>query len=191
MWAGIAPTTSSSLNENSSLVPNTTITPPTAPINIAANGDGANGSAVIATNPPIAPFNICITSVLPNNNLVTTAAANTPPQAAKLVLIKIVEIATASANELNASWEPPLNPNQPNHNTNTPIVTNGIDDAANGWIAFGLPLLSNLPNLGPSIIIPASAAAPPVEWTRVDPAKSENPIVANQPPPHCHPITIG
>ena len=26
MWAGIAPTTSSSLNENSSLVPNTTIT---------------------------------------------------------------------------------------------------------------------------------------------------------------------
>ena len=57
----------------------------------------ANGSAVIATNPPIAPFNICITSVFPNNNLVTTAAANTPPQAAKLVLIKIVDIATASA----------------------------------------------------------------------------------------------
>ena len=43
---------------NNNLVPNTTIKPPTAPIKIAANGDGANGSAVIATKPPIAPFNI-------------------------------------------------------------------------------------------------------------------------------------
>ena len=48
------------------------------------------------------------------------------------MLIKIVEIATASANDPNANWDPPLNPNQPNHNTNTPIVTNGIDDAAKG-----------------------------------------------------------
>ena len=58
MWAGIAPTTSSSLKLNNNLVPNTTIKPPIAPINIAAKGDGAHGSAVTATRPPIAPFNI-------------------------------------------------------------------------------------------------------------------------------------
>ena len=98
MWAGIAPTTSSSLKLNNNLVPNTTIKPPIAPIKIAAKGVGANGSAVTATNPPIAPFNICTTSVLPYIYLVIVAAAITPPQAARLVLIKIPDTATASSN---------------------------------------------------------------------------------------------
>ena len=80
------------------LVPNTTINPPTATMKIAAKGDGANGSAVTATRPPIAPFNIRITSVLPNINLVIIAAAITPPQAARLVLINILDTATASSN---------------------------------------------------------------------------------------------
>ena len=74
---------------------------------------------------------------------------------------------------------------------NTPIVTNGIEDAAKGFKGAGEPDLVNLPNLGPIIIAPAKAAAPPVECTRVDPAKSEKPNSANQPQPHCQPITIG
>ena len=37
-WAGIAPTTSSSLKLNNNLVPNTTINPPTAPVKIAGFG---------------------------------------------------------------------------------------------------------------------------------------------------------
>ena len=63
-------------------------------------------------------------------------AAITPPQAARFVLINIDEIATASSKVPNANCEPPLNPNQPNHRINTPIVTNGIEDAAKGTKAF-------------------------------------------------------
>ena len=71
------------------------------------------------------------------------------------------------------------------------IVTNGIDEAAKGFNALASPFESNLPYRAPSNIIPANAAAPPVECTKVDPAKSEKPNSANQPPPHCQPITIG
>ena len=70
-------------------------------------------------------------------------------------------------------------------------MINGIDEAANGFIGAGAPDLVNLPNLGPNNNAPAKAAAPPVECTNVEPAKSENPAAANQPPPHCQPITIG
>ena len=96
-WAGIAPTTSSIFNENKILVPITTTIPPNAPIKIAVCGEGINGSAVIATNPPIHPFNICITSVFPNPNLVTIAAAITPPAPAKNVFKNIVDTAIASS----------------------------------------------------------------------------------------------
>ena len=54
---------------------------------IAANGLGVNGSAVIPTKPAIAPFNIITTSVFPPISLEITAAAITPPPAAKLVLM--------------------------------------------------------------------------------------------------------
>ena len=46
---------------------------------------------------------------------------------------------------------------------NTPTVTNGIDDAANGFKGAGDPDFVNLPYLGPKTIAPANAAAPPVE----------------------------
>ena len=67
----------------------------------------------------------------------------------------------------------------------------GIDDAAKGLSAAASHFLVNRPSLGPKIIAPASAAAPPVECTNVEPAKSEKPAAANQPPPHCQPIAIG
>ena len=70
-------------------------------------------------------------------------------------------------------------------------MTNGIDEAAKGFNGAGSPFFLNLPILGPKRIAPANAAAPPVECTRVYPAKSEKPLAANQPPPHCHPMTIG
>ena len=91
------------------------------------------------------------------------AATITPPQAARFVLIKIVEIATASSNVPNANCEPPLNPNQPSHNTKTPSVTKGIEDAAKGCYALGTPFESNLPVLEPNNSAPANAADPPVE----------------------------
>ena len=153
--------------------------PPTAPINIAANGDGIKGSAVIATKPPMHPFNICITSVLPKCNLVIVAAAITPPAPAKNVFMKIVDTAIASSAVPIANCDPPLNPNQPSHNIKTPTVIKGIEEAANGFIGAGSPFFVNLPSLGPSNNAPANAAAPPVECTKVEPAKSEKPAEAN------------
>ena len=76
---------------------------PIPPIQIAAIGDGANGSAVIATKPPNAPLSIMTTSVFPPTNLVINAFTITPAAAAKFVLIKIVEIAEASANVPSAN----------------------------------------------------------------------------------------
>jgi hypothetical protein len=54
---------------------------------IAIKGVGINGSAVIATKPPSAPFNIITTSVLPLTNLVIAAHTSTPAQAARFVLM--------------------------------------------------------------------------------------------------------
>ena len=60
------------------------------------------------------------TSVLPPASLDTVAAANTPPPAAKFVLIYIVATELTSSNVPAANCEPPLNPNQPNQSINTP-----------------------------------------------------------------------
>ena len=117
--------------------------------------------------------------------------ANTPPPAAKFVLIYIVATELTSSNVPAANCEPPLNPNQPNQSINTPSVANGIEEAAKGAIAFTPPPEVNLPDLAPSTIAPARAAAPPAACTHVEPAKSEKPAADNQPPPHCHPISIG
>ena len=50
--------------------------------------------------------------------------------------MKIVDTAIASTAVPIANCEPPLKPNQPNHKINTPIVTNGIDEAAKGLEAL-------------------------------------------------------
>ena len=189
--AGMAPTTSSIFNLNKSFVEKYINTPAIAPIKIAANGLGVNGSAVIPTNPAIAPFSIITTSVLPPINLDTVAAANTPPAAAKFVLIYIVATEDTSSIVPAANCDPPLKPNQPNQSINTPKVANGIDDAAKGAIGLASPLPENLPDLAPRTMAPAYAAAPPAACTSVEPAKSENPATDNHPPPHCQPIEIG
>ena len=70
-------------------------------------------------------------------------------------------------------------------------MVKGILEAANGTITLLDPDPVNLPLLAPNTITPAKAAAPPHACTNVDPAKSEKPALANQPPPHCQPIDIG
>ena len=132
---------------------------PTPPIKIAAKGEGIKGSAVIATNPPIHPFSICTTSVLPDN-LVTAAAAITPPAPANNVFINIFDTAIASLPVPIASCDPPLNPNHPNQSMNVPIVAKGKFYPG---IAITEPLDAYLPSLGPMIIAPVNAAQPPTE----------------------------
>ena len=53
--------------------------------------------------------------------------------------MKIFETATASSKVPIANCDPPLNPNQPSHKINTPIVTKGIEDAAKGFTGEGAP----------------------------------------------------
>ena len=103
----------------------------------------------------------------------------------------ILLIALTSSNVPIASWLNPLNPNHPNQSKKVPKVTSGILEAAKGTKDLVSPFFPNLPSLAPRTITPANAAAPPQAWTKVDPAKSEKPEVANQPPPHCQPIDIG
>ena len=74
------------------------------------------------------------------------------------VLTKIFETATASSMEPIASCDPPLNPNQPNQSINVPNVARGMLDAG---IGVDVPSAANLQILGPMIIAPAKAAAPP------------------------------
>ena len=75
--------------------------------------------------------------------------------------MKIVATEVESSNEPKANCDPPLKPNQPNHKINTPKVAKGIEELEKGAIAFGSPVLVNLPSLGPRSIAPARAAAPP------------------------------
>ena len=142
-----------------------------------------SGPAVIATNPPIAPFRLASRSTRPRTGRDNAIAAITPAAAARLVLARILLMATASAAPLSASWEPPLNPNQPIQSMNTPSVTAGTLD---GGVDFTLPSWRYLPRRAPTTSAPASAAQPPVEWTIVDPAKSLKPISSSQPPPQVH-----
>ena len=52
-------------------------------------------------------------------------AAKAPAQAAILVFAITAEMASTSSFEPKASWEPPLKPNHPNHNTKVPKVAKG------------------------------------------------------------------
>ena len=98
MCTGIAPTTSSIPKLSNILVPKYIINAPIEPIIIAKPGVGVNGSAVIATRPANAPFNIMIISVLPPISHVTTAPVIVPAEPARRVLTAIFEIAFTSSN---------------------------------------------------------------------------------------------
>src|SRR5688572_30003437 len=100
----------------------------------------------------------------------------------------MVAIAAASAPVPIASCEPPLKPNQPSQRIKVPTVASGRDEPS---IGCTVPPGPYLPLRGPSSSAPASAAQPPTEWTRVEPAKSAKPRSLSQPPPHCQAPVIG
>ena len=83
--------------------------------------------------------------------IATTARA----EAARQVVTSTNEVAAGSAE----STEPPLNPNQPSHSRNTPIV-------AIGMLLPGIGLSrppTYFPRRGPRSSAPASAPQPPTE----------------------------
>src|SRR5690606_41276892 len=104
------------------------------------------------------------------------------------VLAKTIAMLAASAAEPIASCEPPLKPNQPSQRMKAPSV-------ASGRLAPGIGLTRPsgpyLPLRAPRMIAPVSAAQPPVECTRVEPAKSLKPSSLSQPPPHTQEAWIG
>ena len=136
----------------------------------------------------MAPFSPAKRSMRPRTGRDMASAAMTPAAAARLVLTSTMLMATASVALPSASWEPPLNPNQPNQRMKTPSVTTRMFD---GGVGLTEPSLRNLPSLGPTTNMPASAAQPPVLCTMVEPAKSWNPRSSSQPPPQVQAPTTG
>ena len=122
---------------------------------------------MIATNPAIAPFIAIVTSILPVLIKLIRIAATTPPDAAIFVLRKTWLTAIAEASVLTISSEPPLNPNQPNHNIHTPNAAIGIFDPG---IGRDDPSSAYLPFLGPKTKATAKAAAAPHKCTVPEPA---------------------
>ena len=124
--------------------------------------------AVIATKPANAPLRIMLRSGLPKSSQAVIDAEIAAAAPAVLVATAIRPIAPASA----AIVLPGLKPNQPNHNTKTPIVAEVMLCPG---IGRTFPSLLYLPMRGPKTMIPANAAQPPTECTTVEPAKSNMP----------------
>src|SRR3990172_13005342 len=170
------PTGSSILILSKNRTESTTSTPATSPMTSELGTLTKAHGAVIATRPARAPLRIIVRSGLPNRSQAVIDAAIAAVAAAVLVATAIRPIAPASA----AIVLPGLKPNQPNHSTKTPSVANAML-----WPGSGstLPSLLYLPMRGPSAMAPANAAQPPTECTTVEPAKSNMPSFAAQPPP--------
>src|SRR5262245_50076866 len=140
--------------------------------------------AVIATRPARQPLTDIPRSGLPSHIQFSAVAESKAVNAAVFVVMKMCAIAFGSA----AIVEPGLNPNQPSHRTKQPMTPEVML-----WPGIGLTLPPGpyLPRRGPSTRMPASAAQPPTLCTTVDPAKSQNPAVASQPPPQIQWPVIG
>ena len=150
----------------------------------ADTGLTAAQPAVIATKPASAPLSDIPASGLPRSIHAVTIAAIAPAAAARFVVTAIPEISAASA----PIWLPGLNPNQPSHKIKTPSAARGRLCPA---IGLGFPSPSYLPRRGPKTMAPVNASQPPVEWTTVEPAKSDIPRLDNQPAPQIQCPTTG
>ena len=95
-------------------------TPQIAPIKAAPTGDTRSHPAVMPTKPASTPFNVSDKEGFLYLNQATIREKNPPVQAARLVVRNTCEIAVRLPSPAAASWEPGLNPNQPNHRMNTP-----------------------------------------------------------------------
>src|SRR5687768_17399962 len=183
-WTGIAPTGSSILSASSSFTARTTRTPANKPMRSEALTVTNAQGAVIATRPASTPLIDMLRSGLPSQSQLTVVADRSPMNAAVLVVIKMCAIALGSA----AIVDPGLKPNQPSHSTRHPM---NADVKLCGGIGFTLPSAPNLPSRGPRMSTPASAAQPPMLCTTVEPAKSQKPADASQPPPQIQWPVIG
>ena len=188
-WTPIAPTGSSIFNfwsKNS--ITTTTVRPATIPIIHAPIGLTTAHPAVIATRPASEPFRVIETSgflyLTQVNIIVVTVAA----AAAILVVTNTLPARIKLSSPVIEVVEHPLNPNQQNHNINTPRAPTVILCPG---IAFALPSLLYFPIRGPKILAPTKAARPPTIWTAVEPAKSINPNWESQPPPQIQWPDIG
>ncbi len=132
--------------------------------------------AVMATRPARAPLSAIVASHFLNMTLAVKIAAIEPAAAAVFVVTVIKAMLVASA----AIVLPGLKPNQPSQRINTPSATRMIL-----WpgMALGLPEASYLPVRGPKANEPTNANQAPTLCTTVEPAKSQKPRSANQPPP--------
>ncbi len=87
-----------------------------------------------------------------------------------------------AATALAASAEPPLKPNQPNHNNPVPRPTKAT--------LCGTVFSPGANFLDPTTNTDASAANPALVWTTIPPAKSSTPHFMRKPPPQIQ-CTIG
>src|SRR4051812_28206323 len=141
----------------------------------------------MATSPASMPLAIMPGSGLPVRRSIQNMAATAPNAAAMAVLATTIPMPESVADSVDA----PLKPNQPNSRIIAPRIAIGM-----WWpgSARGLPSLSNFPMRGPSTMMPASAATPPIACTTPEPAKSTYPKPRSrlfpswlsQPPPQVH-----
>src|SRR5262245_38377716 len=173
---GTAPTGSSILNASSSFTAQTTSSPDSTPMSSEAPTVTNAHGAVIATRPASRPLIDMPRSGFPSHIQLSAVAESMAMNAAVFVVMKMCDIAPGSA----AIVEPGLNPNHPSQSTKVPMTAEVMLWPGRG---FTLPSGPILPMRGPRTRMPASAAQPPTLCTTVEPAKSQNPAVASQPPP--------
>ena len=99
-----------------------------------------------------------VTSIFPVNTRLVRIAATTPPAAAIFVFKNTWLTAIAALSLLTTSSDPPLKPNHPSHNIQTPNAAIGIFDPGIGLVE---PSLLYFPFLGPNTSTTARAAAAP------------------------------
>ena len=163
-----APTGSSILSRSSPSMPKMTTGAAIAPITIAAQGSTTAQGAVMATNPPSAPFSVRPMSKCGERPLDRKAQHTAPAPAARVVFT--ATFAASAANPpVRPSVEPGLNPYQPNQRMKTPSAARLML-----WPGIGLmePSLPYLPIRGPTMIAPIRPAKPPTMCTTPEPAKS-------------------
>src|SRR3954451_5210507 len=142
------------------------MTPAIRPMNIGDAPDTYPAAGVIATRPATMPEAAPRFVGCPSRIHSTTTQARPAAAAAKKVLRN-----ACAAWPLEASADPALTPNQPNHRIPVPIMTSGIECGGDGC-DVRLPSTSTA----------ASAAMPALTWMAVPPAKSSEPRWPSQPP---------
>src|SRR5690606_19730938 len=109
---------SSSFNRSSKATEKTINMPAIRPMIMASVTPITSAPAVIPTSPPRIPLSTIERSFSPCLIQDIKNVPIPPAEAARQVVTSTLEVTAGSAE----STEPPLNPNQPNHNKNAPTV---------------------------------------------------------------------